>query len=81
MNNKKLMYIFVLLLPFIDLITSLITRFNLTTLSIGIVVKGMFLLVMVYYLLIKSFSKYKKKSIIYLLFMFIYIILYLVKKN
>ena len=80
MNNKKSMYIFLTLLPIIDLITSLITRFNLTTISLGIVVKGIFLLIMLYYLVIKSYSKHKKKSIIYISIIFLYIILYFLTK-
>lgn len=80
MNNKKKIYIFLLLLPFIDLITSLITRFDILNISLGIVVKGIFLLIMIYYLLINSFSKYKKKSIIYLIIIFIYMILYFLTK-
>lgn len=80
MNNKKSMYIFLTLLPIIDLITSLITRFNLTTISLGIVVKSIFLLIMLYYLVIKSYSKHKKKSIIYISIIFLYIILYFLTK-
>ena len=81
MNNKKSMYIFLTLLPIIDLITSLITRFNLTTISLGIVVKSIFLLIMLYYLVIKSYSKHKKKSLIYISIIFLYIILYFLTKT
>ena len=80
MNNKKSMYIFLTLLPIIDLITSLITRFNLTTISLGIVGKSIFLLIMLYYLVIKSYSKHKKKSLIYISIIFLYIILYFLTK-
>ena len=81
MNNKKMMYLFLLLLPFIDLITSLITRFNILNISLGMVVKGLLLIVMIYYLLIKSTSKFKKKSIIYLGIIFVYILLYFYTKR
>ena len=80
MNNKKKIYKFLLLLPLIDLITSLINRFSVLNISFGLVVKGIFLLIMIYYLLFNSFSKYKKKSIIYLLIILLYILFYFITK-
>lgn len=80
MFNKKKMYIFLLLLPIIDLITSLMTRLYNPPLSLGIVIKVLFLAIMLFYLFFRSTSKYKKLCIGYIFLIFIYIILYYVSK-
>ena len=81
MNNKKNIYIFLTLLPIIDLITSLTIRYNITSLSLGIFIKGIFLGLMLYYLILKSYSKHRKKSLIYIGLIFIYVIFYFLTKK
>ena len=79
MSNNKKLYIFLILLPIIDLLTSISTRlFNLTV-SIGVIVKLVFLAIMLI-TLIFSTSKYKKKGLIYILLIFIYMIAYILSK-
>lgn len=80
MFSKQKMYIFLLLLPIIDLITSLMTRLYNPPLSLGIVIKVLFLAIMLFYLFFRSTSKYKKLCIGYIFLIFIYIILYYVSK-
>ena len=74
------MNIFIILLPFIDLITSLTTRLFNFSISLGIIIKSLFLLYMLYYISFKTFSKYKKIGLFYIAFIFIYIIGYFVTK-
>lgn len=79
MSNNKKLYIFLILLPIIDLLTSISTRlFNLTV-SIGVIVKLLFLAIMLI-TLIFSISKYKKKGLIYILLIFIYMLAYILSK-
>lgn len=79
--KKKLLYIFILLQPFIDLFTALMTRFDVGIISVGIVIRGLFILLMLGYLFFFSKSKYKKKSITYIVLLGIFYILYLVTKS
>lgn len=82
MNSKqKIIFIYFLLLPFIDLATALMTRFTDIVLTPGMVVKGLTLLFAVVYIFFLSKSKYKKISIIYSSILILYIILYLVLKR
>ena len=79
MSNNKKLYIFLILLPIIDLLTSISTRlFNLTV-SIGVIGKLLFLAIMLI-TLIFSTSKYKKKGLIYILLIFIYMWAYILSK-
>ena len=79
MSNNKKLYIFLILLPIIDLLTSISTRlFNLTV-SIGVIVKLLFLAIMLI-TLIFSTSKYKNKGLIYILLIFIYMLAYILSK-
>ncbi len=80
-SKLKLLYIFILLQPFIDLITALMTRFEVGIVSLGIIVRGLFVLLMIVYLLFINKSKYRRKSIIYLLFLSIFYCLYIVTKS
>ncbi len=57
---------FILLSPFIDLITSQAAYKSESTLTLGMIVRFGFLAIMLLYLIFKNKSKYKKKSIIYI---------------
>lgn len=78
--NKKFMYIYLLLLPIIDLITSVTSRLFSNVISLGIIIKTIFLAIMIYYLLFKSTSKHKKLSIGFLCLIIIYILFYFIFK-
>ena len=79
MSNNKKLYIFLILLPIIDLLTSISTRLFNLTISIGVIVKLLFLAIMLI-TLIFSTSKYKKKGLIYILLVFIYMLAYILSK-
>lgn len=82
-NNKKanIFYIFLLIQPLLDLFTSLMTRYTNVPITIGMIVRGLFLFAMVIYLVFINKSIHKKKSIIYLGILCIFGIIYLVTKD
>lgn len=80
MFKKNNLYKFLIILPILDLITSITSRFYNTPLSIGVFVKTLFLVVMVYYLIFKSNSKHKKLCLSYIILIFIYILGYYLSK-
>lgn len=78
MNIKqKIILIYFLILPFIDLATSLMTRFTDIMLTPGMIIKGITLLFAIIYIFFFSKSKYKRISIIYSSILILYIILYI----
>lgn len=79
--NSKIIYYFLIFLPFIDLLSSLMRKYNISTLSVGIVIKGIFLAYIVFYILFISKSKYKKVSITYFILSFIYILMFFITKS
>ena len=80
MNNKKKLYLFLLLLPIIDVLTSITEKLNLNIPSLGIIIKSVFLEIMILYLIISSTSKYKKMSLYYLMAIFLYMVLFFITK-
>lgn len=80
MNNKKKLYLFLLLLPIIDVLTSITEKLNLNIPSLGIIIKSVFLGIMILYLIILSTSKYKKMSLYYLMAIFLYMVLFFITK-
>lgn len=79
-NKTSLIYIFLLLQPFLDLFTSLMVRYTNLPLTIGMIVRGL-VLVFILFLFLKSKSIHKKKSIIYCTFLFIFCIIYFITKQ
>lgn len=80
MNNKRKLYLFLLLLPIIDVLTSITEKLNLNMPSLGIIIKSVFLGIMILYLIISSTSKYKKMSLYYLMAIFLYMVLFFITK-
>lgn len=80
-KSERFIYIYFLLLPIIDLFTSLITRFTDISITPGIVFKGITLMGCIVYLFFFSKSKYKRKSIIYLFILLFFGIIYFFSKN
>ena len=74
-NITKIIYIFLLLTPLLDLITSI--SLNVLNLSFNYItiIKMLFMFLFIYEVIISK-SKYKKVSIIYLLFILVYFILF-----
>lgn len=81
-KNKlvKLLYIFLILHPIMDLGTALMTRFEIGMVSIGVILRGLFLFLMLVYLFFFNSSKYKKKSICYIFLIFIFSVIYFLTK-
>ena len=79
-NNS--LYIIIILFPIIDLITSLIIRYNIKSYSPGIIIRGCFLLYIVFYTLFskKINNSSKKRIIIYYLLLLIFIIAFSILK-
>lgn len=80
-KSERFIYIYFLLLPIIDLFTSLMTRFTDISITPGIVFKGITLMGCIVYLFFFSKSKYKRKSIIYLFILLFFGIIYFFSKN
>lgn len=78
-RSAKLIYIFLILQPVIDLFTSLTTRFLDIPITIGAITRGLFLLILVFLVLFKG--KNNKKTIYYFVSILIFIILYFVTKK
>ena len=81
--KKKLiniLYIFLLLHPIMDLLTALMTRFEISIISVGIIVRGLFLTLMLIYFFFFNSSKYKRKLTKYLLLILIFCIAYFFTK-
>jgi len=81
MNIKqKLVAIYFILLPFIDLITSLTTRLTNLPFTIGTIVKGLTLIFGIVYVVFISKDKNKKKVLIYYGLLVFFAILYFFTK-
>lgn len=81
MKKTSFIYYLIMLLPVIDLITSIQTRLSIVSLSFGMLIKSLFILVVLYYVIFKSNNKYHKYSILYLLLIFIYVMCYFAFKS
>lgn len=77
---KKFIYFIFLLLPFVDLASSITTRFTDISVSIGAVIKGLLLIFLVVYTIFFTKSKYRKISTIYIILSGIFSLLYLLTK-
>lgn len=82
MNKKqKLVYLYFIILPIIDVLTALITRFTDLRLSLGMIIKGLTMAFTILYVLFGSKSKYRKPSIYYIIILAIFGLLYAITKN
>ena len=80
MKKNNLVYILIILIPFIDLLSSLSKRVMPNMLSAGTILKGLIIVTCLFYVLLLSKSKYRRISILYFLIIFAYFILYFVFK-
>ena len=78
MNKIKNIYILYLLFPLINLLTGLMTRFNIFPLTIGVAVRIALLIYILFYVLFISKSKYKKSTLIYYVLLFLFCIVYFI---
>lgn len=80
-NILNILYLFLLFQPIIDLATSLMTKFCDTFFTIGMLIRGILVIVSIFYIFFISKSKYKKKSIIYFVSLFCFMIGYFITKK
>lgn len=78
LKKLSLLEVFIILNPFIDLITSFSIAFLKLNITFGMITRFMFLLVLLYYLFFKSNSKYKKLSIMYIAIVILFGSFYLI---
>lgn len=65
--KQKLLLLLFLLLPFVDLVTALTTRFGIVSVSLGVIIKGIALAASLIYVIGFSKNKYRKLTLFYLL--------------
>ncbi len=65
LNIQKLFTIFIIIQPVIDIITSILVRHVSNVLTLGIFVRAIFMVAIVFYSLIISDNKYRMKMLIY----------------
>ena len=81
MKKNRLLEIFLITLPLLDLLTSLNNRVIEDFLSVGMIIKGLVIIIAYIYIFFFSVSKFKKVSICYYLVIIIYIIGYFLFKT
>ena len=80
MKKRNILYYLFLLLPFIDVITSILVRNTNISFTPGIIIKMILLLYLVYYC-VNTSSKYKKLSLFLIISSFAYVLIYFIFKN
>lgn len=76
-NIEKLLTIFLLCQPIVDLITSLTYRFLGVSATLGVLVKGLFLAVLIFFVFYKYKFKDRKVSTVFVILFSLYEIIYL----
>lgn len=76
-NIQKLLIAFLLLQPIVDLITSLTYRYMGSFATLGVIVKGLFVVFLIFFVLFKYKFKERKTSTIFIMLFSIYEIIYL----
>lgn len=77
LNKQKIFYIWLLLQPIIDLIVSLTVRNNDTNITIGIILRGLFLATILFITLFSKKIHNRKYIFSYFIILFIYFVLYI----
>lgn len=73
-NILKIITIFLLLQPVVDLITSIMVKYSSTNISIGIITKMLFIIFSLYYIFFISKEKiYKRYSVLIIIYIFIFL--------
>lgn len=79
-DKSNIIYIFLYCQPFIDLITSLMTRLLNLTITIGVVTRGLFLCILLFYTIFFTKTKFRKKTMYYFCTVFLFGIVYFFTK-
>jgi len=78
---EQINYLFFLVLPFLDLITSLTSRYIPFPISIGVIIKGLYTILIAIYIIFYTKTKHKKKFIYYIAFILLYCTLFIITKK
>lgn len=78
--KENYIYYFLILLPIIDIITSLCIRFTSITISPSLILRGIFLAVCIGYTLFSKNLKYRKESILFYFISFVFFLIYIFSK-
>lgn len=78
--KQKILILFFFSMPWVDLLTSIMTRFIDFPVTIGVVVKGLSLAVALIYVFFFSKCKYRKHTIFYVIVVCIFAVLYFLTK-
>lgn len=79
-SKNRFFYGLLILLPVIDLFTSLSTRLLSTNISLGMIIKSAIIVYCIIYIFFMTSSKFKKQSMIFLSFFMIFVSLYFIFK-
>ena len=77
-NIKSVILFFLLIQPILDLITSIGVRYYPSTMTLGIIIKGLFLLLLIIYIFSKYKYKDRKISSLFIVTLVLYEIVYLI---
>lgn len=77
---NKINNLFFIILPFIDIVTSLMTRLIDLPVSLGVIIKGLYTISIAVYILLYTKGKEKKHFIYYLIAILIYCLLFIITK-
>ena len=77
-NIKKILLIFLLIQPFVDLITSIFVRYYPNSITLGMVLKGLFLAFLLIYVVFKYKFKDRRLSTVFIILFVVYEICYFV---
>lgn len=78
-NILTIIIIYIIMQPIIDIITSICARFINPVLTLGIFIRGLFLMLILTYSFIISNKKWRKIIAIYLIVVIIYLLIHLIK--
>lgn len=78
--KNNLFYILLIILPLIDIITSLCLRFTSISISPSLIIRGIFIASCVFYIIIQKDLKYRSLSLIFYFLTIVYFLIYLLTK-
>lgn len=80
MKKTKSIELLYVIFPLINLLTGLMTRYNIFPITIGVAIRVILLLFLIIYIFFMSKCKYKKPTLIYYLSLFMFCLIYLLTK-
>lgn len=81
MKKWDLLYTFLISLPILDLLSSITNRITDSFFSVGMIIKGLAIIISIFYVIFISSSKHRKITLWYFGFILLYILLYFTFKT